>query len=62
MVDNILWRMTIWGGKQTASTYLWTYIAKEIDTSSDKGWTVLADLTDKLQKVNGGRIKFVYNI
>ena len=24
----------------------------EIDTSSDKGWTVLADLTDKLQKVN----------
>ena len=24
----------------------------EIDTSSEKGWTVLADLTDKLQKVN----------
>jgi hypothetical protein len=24
----------------------------DIDTNSDKGWTVLADLTDKLQKVN----------
>lgn len=24
-----------------------------IDTSADEGWTVLADLTEKLQKVNG---------
>lgn len=27
-------------------------IQKELDDSSDEGWTVLADLTEKLQKVN----------
>ena len=27
-------------------------LQKELDNSSDEGWTVLADLTEKLQKVN----------